>query len=420
MEIHRIADGKISVFLRNLRRAPVYYARFKITNRKVANDQRYVTESLATPVLEVALDRARQRYVEIAQFEKLGRAIRSNSVADEIDAFMGEYAQGVERKLTGFSAHMLRGFRKTIVRYVREFLGRKMLQDVSLNDMEKYEAWRQSYWERKTKNAVALHGNSRKRASRRTLEWEVNAFKRFLRWAHLRGKYAGNALDFTFRAGEDNRRSAFTSVQWTKLNGFLRRKSWTRVGRHKNDARLARYRRMLKTYVRFMAHTGVRIGEARNLRWRDIRFHDGPTDEAKSIRVTVAAAYSKVGKGREVVGGKTAYDALTNLRQERIASRDNCSPDDFIWCDTTGGLIQEFREGFNSLIAAAGVELDTQGQKLTVYSLRHTYITFRLREGVDIYQLASNCGTSVEMIEKYYSHARPDDFAKELTKRRPR
>jgi hypothetical protein len=37
------------------------------------------------------------------------------------------------------------------------------------------------------------------------------------------------------------------------------------------------------------------------------------------------------------------------------------------------------------------------------YSLRHTYICLRLMEGADIYQIAKNCRTSVEMIEKFYA-----------------
>jgi hypothetical protein len=36
-------------------------------------------------------------------------------------------------------------------------------------------------------------------------------------------------------------------------------------------------------------------------------------------------------------------------------------------------------------------------------SLRHTYICMRLMEGADIYQIAKNCRTSVEMIEKFYA-----------------
>jgi hypothetical protein len=35
--------------------------------------------------------------------------------------------------------------------------------------------------------------------------------------------------------------------------------------------------------------------------------------------------------------------------------------------------------------------------------VRHTYICLRLLEGADVYQIAKNCRTSIEMIEKYYA-----------------
>ncbi len=49
------------------------------------------------------------------------------------------------------------------------------------------------------------------------------------------------------------------------------------------------------------------------------------------------------------------------------------------------------------------LRVDRDGRPRTAYSLRHTYICLRLLEGADIYQIAKNCRTSVEMIEKYYA-----------------
>ena len=49
------------------------------------------------------------------------------------------------------------------------------------------------------------------------------------------------------------------------------------------------------------------------------------------------------------------------------------------------------------------MKLDRDGKPRTAYSLRHTYICLRLMEGADIYQVAKNCRTSVEMIEKHYA-----------------
>jgi integrase len=61
------------------------------------------------------------------------------------------------------------------------------------------------------------------------------------------------------------------------------------------------------------------------------------------------------------------------------------------------------REMINTILDELKLKFDRDGQRRTAYSLRHTYICFRLMEGADIYQIAKNCRTSVEMIEKYYA-----------------
>jgi integrase len=62
-----------------------------------------------------------------------------------------------------------------------------------------------------------------------------------------------------------------------------------------------------------------------------------------------------------------------------------------------------------------------EGQRRSAYSLRHTYICLRLMEGADIYQIAKNCRTSVEMIETYYaSHIKTRLDAAAINIRRPR
>src|SRR5260370_643514 len=64
---------------------------------------------------------------------------------------------------------------------------------------------------------------------------------------------------------------------------------------------------------------------------------------------------------------------------------------------------------------------DREGHARTAYSLRHTYICLRLIEGADIYQIAKNCRTSVEMIEKYYaSHLKNSLDASAINIRRPK
>ena len=81
---------------------------------------------------------------------------------------------------------------------------------------------------------------------------------------------------------------------------------------------------------------------------------------------------------------------------QRLVERNKPQPTDPLFPKT-------HRELFNTILDEEGLKKDREGQPRTAYSLRHTYICLRLMEGADIYQIAKNCRTSVEMIEKYYA-----------------
>ncbi len=75
---------------------------------------------------------------------------------------------------------------------------------------------------------------------------------------------------------------------------------------------------------------------------------------------------------------------------------------------------------FNRIFDANELMLYRDGNPRTTYSLRQTYICLRLIEGVDIDQIAKNCRTSVEMIEKYYaSHIKNTLHATAINVMRP-
>ncbi len=81
------------------------------------------------------------------------------------------------------------------------------------------------------------------------------------------------------------------------------------------------------------------------------------------------------------------------------------------------------KKQFNRILAEQDLKFDRDGNRRTAYSLRHTYICLRLLEGADIYQIAQNCRTSVEMIEKYYAaHIKTalDTAAINVRRERPR
>lgn len=60
---------------------------------------------------------------------------------------------------------------------------------------------------------------------------------------------------------------------------------------------------------------------------------------------------------------------------------------------------------FKRILEETNLRFGTQGQRRTLYSLRHSAITFRLLygQGIDLLTLARNARTSLEMVDKFYA-----------------
>jgi len=169
--------------------------------------------------------------------------------------------------------------------------------------------------------------------------------------------------------------------------------------------------------VLVLANTGLRVGEARNLKWSDIEYF--PDDDG--YEQVAIMARGKTGS-REVVARtpdvKEYFGRILNLRCEELGSKPSGS--DYVFCHKDGRQIHSFKKGFAALVKAAKVEFDNMGERRVIYSLRHTYATFRLQQPVNAYALAQNMGTSLKMLEAFYGHTSNRAMASELTKTRKR
>jgi integrase len=237
----------------------------------------------------------------------------------------------------------------------------------------------------------------------------------FLNWCHQRG-HLDKKIEFDHPKHDGQRRPHFDEKDWTKLTRFLR--EWVKQGEHKSGP-IVRDRIMLTNYVLILAYTGIRIGEARGLRWRDV--DSEPTGNPDEVNI-ILHVKGKTGT-REVVARTHAIGTyFGRIWDLRCGEMDGQKPskDDCVFCHKDGKTIPSFKKGFEALIKEAGVEVDRNGEKRTIYSLRRTYATFRLHEGVNHYVLARNMGTSVKMLENFYGHKSNRAMADELTKTRAR
>ena len=153
-----------------------------------------------------------------------------------------------------------------------------------------------------------------------------------------------------------------------------------------------------------MTNTGMRPSEAKNLRWRDVAVK---TD--KQGRKFVILSVRGKGKFRQLVAASNAADYLERIRAIGKATGE----DDYVFTKFEGKpTFTLYHNVIETLMKDSGLLHSSSGSRRSTYCFRHTYATFRLTEGVDVYFLAKQMGTSVKMIEDHYGHITPVKNAK--------
>lgn len=142
----------------------------------------------------------------------------------------------------------------------------------------------------------------------------------------------------------------------------------------------------LHDFVVFMGNTGLRPDEANALTYGDVEIE---IDDDTGRRVLEIAVPGK----RGVTTCKSLPGAVRAFQRMRV--RNSPKPGDRLFPS-------EYKKMFNRILTEANLKFDRNGKPRTAFSLRHSYICFRLLAGDDIYDIARACRTSVEMIEKHY------------------
>lgn len=258
--------------------------------------------------------------------------------------------------------------------HVIPFFGEMGLSEVTAGKVQEYRIHRHE-------QAMEKYG---KPPARSTLHQEIVALRQALKTA-VRHGWLDRLPDLSepYKASSKiTHRAWFSPEEYKKLYEATRRRA-----KKPTRERYAWESEQLHDYVLFMANTGLRPDEAKRLEYRDVEIaEDWDTGEV-ILEIEV--------RGKRGIGFcKSTKGAVEPFK--RLKERNKPQPNDRLFPKTHRDLL-------NTILEEEGLKFDREGQRRTAYSLRHTYICLRLMEGADIYQIAKNCRTSVEMIEKYYA-----------------
>jgi integrase len=352
--------------------------------------------------LEEAKDFAEDWYLQMKLKNRAGLLKNERTFKQAAEQFRREYEIITEgqRSPTYVEGHWIR-----LNKYLIPFFGQLGLSEITAGKVQEYRIHRKETFvpRYRTADSGSPDAKPRKGPARNTLHQELVTLRQTLKTA-IRHGWLQHLPDLSepYRTNAKiSHRAWFSPEEYKRLYNATRRRA---EKPHKGE-RFRWVSEQTHDYVLFMVNTGLRPDEAKRLEYRDVTIvRDGDTGET-ILEIEV--------RGKRGVGYcKSMPGAVFPFK--RLRKRNNGQP--------TDRLFPKFSYmQFNKILDEEDLKFDREGQRRAPYSLRHTYICLRLMEGADIYQIAKNCRTSVDMIEKYYaSHIKNSLDASAINVRKPK
>ena len=385
--IYHFRDGNVVLYLRG----KWFQARFRLPDGKW---HRISTKKID---LDEAAAVACDQYDEIKFREKNNMSFLTKRFSSVAQATINELQGQLD---TGYGKKTYTHYIGAIKRYLIPFFGNMNIDTIDHHKLMKFDKWRADKLSRiPRKSTINNHNSALKKVFSVALKNN---------WVH-----PYRVPDLKNTGTKTQRRASFTFDEYRELYRFMR--TWYRLGRKEVTRQI---RTLLRDYVLILANTGMRHGtESTNLKWKHIEEF-----ELKGEKYLRFWVNGKTGK-RELVANpyvkrylgriQSRFDSLKDL-----SFKDLCKVDEYVFRMENGDRPKDWHGAFEVLLRDADMLDDKHGSRRTLYSLRHTYATFRLMRGVSIHLLAKQLGTSVKMIEDHYSHLIPTLSASEIVSMR--
>jgi integrase len=372
VKIHKFRDGKLHLFLRS--DSKYWLCRFYA-------DKRYKVKTTGEENLTLARDFALNWYDDLRYKQRHGISVHQKKfgvVADEYLEYQTTLVKNYQRsvktgsiKKTGKVKGQYRTPRQAkdyeyrinaLNRYFTDF----DIGSIKRKDMEDYVDERM------------------RSVSMTTVKMDLIALGLVLQFAQRKEYITTIPQSIKLDVSNTNPRPAFTIDEWHTLL----KASDDRIKAVSNNIRLSWQRQQLHDYMIFSVHTGMRVNEVLATKVKDCKI-----EKMKKKNGRLLVIKNVVGKNdvREVIGLIGAVRSY-----ERIVKRNNLEPDDLLFP-------HHHRDQLNNLLKDTGMKHDTLGNVRNARSFRSTYIMFRLIYGTPIKDVATNCGNSTNVIDKFYA-----------------
>ena len=357
---------------------------------------RYVRLSLKTKSQVSAVEKAKKHFVKIKSETDSGKTYYSKTAKDGVLMYL-EYRKGhIDSRTT---KSIVKGRYGTIRAHLDHWLD-FIERDTKLKELDK--------------DSCAEYAKAREKPSATkttalsTISNEQSTINSMIKWLHKKGEVYIDSFDFETisirNTSEENaRRESFTDQEVRDFR--LAIPNYIQEAK-KDMTDLENRSRVLSGYYLLIASiSGLRTGEQKQLKWKDIHFetHKVKDEEFEMVKIGVRKETSKVRKSREYYIRDIEYfQDLFNLTLPTHTKKPYA--ENFVFSYNGINVVSQraVTHHFKKILEAA--EIDIKKRKLVPYSFRHHFITSRIKAGLSYKDVADMCGTSRVQIEKTYYH----------------
>lgn len=344
-----------------------YYYRFFVGGKYNTRTTQTANLALAKSLAENAYDSFR-RTTPQKQSRSFDEAERGLLTALSVESNSHENIEGTT------SSSRIQSY-KVKLNVLRKFFGSKAIGEINkTKTIEEYVTWRRETYK------THVHRNV---VSNKTLRRDFDVLRGILKFAKREG-WIDNLCDFPRLAAPVNSTGWFTDEEWNHLKKVV--KQWIKDSTNINELNIREY---IYDFIMFLVHTGMRVDEAKCVRYRDIELDK---DDPNICYITVVGGKLKDRLGKTDMIG---FVGATKAIEHRKRANPNYKITDLVFDKNT-------TERVRSILTKANLYKDADGNRRTAKNFRHTFMKMRLDRKVTAFDLSQNCRTSLRMIETNY------------------
>jgi len=361
-----------------------WYARFVLTNHK-----KWLCKSTKKKDKDEAIAMAHRIFLDPQIRQENNTLVQSKRFKDVAESVIEKLEKQIEH---GDSKRTYKDYIRALEKYHIPHFARTFVTSIDQDAITKFVEWRKGRMSRPPASSTLLTHNA-----------ALNlVFKEAIEQKWM---IAAQVPVLSSKGEAGTRRAAFSEDEYETVLEAIHE-----CEKQAHSEKTRQIRELLYDYCEIAVNTGIRPGtEMENIRWKDIEIKTQGSKAQFFIHVTKGKT-TKYTDARKVVCKRDVIGALVRLR-ERFPLR---IPNQKLFLLANGDSTPQLGKAFEKALQSAKLKGSPRGPR-TLYSLRHTYITWQLLAGTSMDVIARQCGTSAAMIEQHYSNVKPEMFADALS-----